>query len=198
MKRLRQYVFGLALMLGVVFAQDSTGSGTTDSGTADSSSQSAATQPAVMSMDTDSLFIMTAAQGDLFEITSSQLALERAESQEVRDFAQQMIDDHTATTEQLTPLASELGVTPPTEPNPMQQFMLAHLQTLQGADFDTAYMRHQVLSHSAAVDAYTTAAAGGVQNESLVNFASQNLPTIEQHLSMAQQMAQPMTQPATQ
>jgi putative membrane protein len=177
-------LLGLMMLAMFNFAQDTT--------------QTTQAVPAVGGMDADSLFIMTAAQGDLFEITSSQLALERAESQEVRDFAQQMIDDHTATTEQLTPLASELGVTPPTEPNPMQQFMLAHLQTLQGADFDTAYMRHQVLSHSAAVDAFTTATMGAVQNQALLDFANQNLPIIQEHLTMAQEMAGTMTQPATQ
>jgi putative membrane protein len=157
--------------------------------------QDATTQPApALSRDADTLFIMTAAQGDLYEITSSQLALEKAESQEVKDFAQQMITDHTATTEQLTPIAGELGVTPPTEMNPMQQFMIAQLQGLQGAEFDTAYLRQQVVSHSAAVEAFSTAAAGGVQNESLVNFASQNLPIIEDHLAMAQSMAQPAAQ----
>jgi putative membrane protein len=191
MKKLRNYVFGAALLLGFVLAQDSTSGGTTDT-----SSQAATGQMA--SMDGDSLFVMTAAQGDLFEITSSQLALQQGESQEVKDFAQRMIDEHTATTEQLTPIASELGVTPPTELNAMQQFMVVHLQGLQGADFDSAYMRHQVTSHSAAVDAFTTATMGAVQNQALVDFANQNLPIIQEHLTMAQEMAGTMTQPATQ
>lgn len=195
MKLLKHFVLGMVLLLGLALAQDSSSGGT-------STQDASTTTPSASSMvstDVDSLFVMTAAQGDLFEIASSQLALERAQSQEVKDFAQQMITDHTNTTEQLTPIAAELGVTPPTEMAPMQQFMVAHLQTLQGANFDTAYMRHQVLSHQSAVEAFTTAAAGGVQNQSLVNFASQNLPTIEQHLTVAQQMAgQTTTQPAAQ
>lgn len=185
--KLQRLVLGAALVMSFALAQDSTTS------TANSSPMS------VVSMDADSLFVMTAAQSDLYEITSSQLALQNAESQEVKDFAQQMVTDHTATTEQLTAIASELGVTTPTEMNPMQQFMIAYLQTVQGADFDTAYMRQQVVSHHGAVEAFTTATAGGVQNESLVNFASTNLPIIEEHLSMAQQMAgQAMAQPAAQ
>jgi putative membrane protein len=163
-------------------------------GVAQDTTDTAQATPSVSGMDADALFITTAAQGDLYEITSSQLALEQGESQAVKDFAQMMIDDHTATTEQLTAIAGELGVTPPAEPNPMQQFMLVYLQGLQGAEFDTAYLRQQVVSHSAAVEAFTTVATGGVQNESLVNFASQNLPVIEEHLSMAQSMAQPAAQ----
>jgi putative membrane protein len=192
MKQFKPFVLGVILVLGMASAQD--GSGTTQ----DTSSPAATTQPATTGMDADSLFVMTAAQGDLFEVTSSQLALERAESQEVKDFAQRMIDEHTATTEQLTPIASELGVTPPTELNPMQQFMVAHLQTLQGADFESAYMRHQVTAHAAAVDVYTTATMGAVQNQALVDFADQTLPVIQEHLTMAQDMAGTTTQPATQ
>jgi putative membrane protein len=191
MKKIRNYVFGMALLLGLVLAQDSTSGGTST----DTSSQATGQ---MASMDGDSLFIMTAAQGDLFEITSSQLALEQAESQEVKDFAQQMIDAHTATTEQLTPIASELGVTPPTELNPMQQFAITHLQTLQGAEFDSFYLRHQVTAHAAAVDAFTSATTGAVQNQALVDFANQNLPIIQEHLTMAQAMAGATTQPATQ
>mgnify|MGYP002779123410 CR=1 FL=1 len=177
-------LLGFMMLAMVSFAQDTT--------------QTTQAMPATSGMDADSPFAMTAAQGDLFEITSSQLALEQAESQEIKDFAQMMIDAHTATTEQLTPIAGELGVTPPTEMNPMQQFMVAHLQTLQGANFDSAYMRHQVTAHAAAVDAFTTATMGAVQNQTLVDFATQNLPIIQEHLTMAQEMAGMMTQPATQ
>jgi putative membrane protein len=118
---------------------------------------------------------------------SSELALERAESQEVQDFAQQMIDAHTATTEQLTPIAEALEVAPPSEPNAMQQLMIAHLGTLEGAAFDTTYLEHQVLAHEAAVASYVTA-SDLVQDQALQDFVAQNLPAIQEHLQMAQQM----------
>jgi putative membrane protein len=140
-------------------------------------------------MQPDVLFATTAAQGDIYEIASSQLALERAESQEVRDFAQRMIDEHSQTTEQLSAIAQELGMTLPTEASAMHEFMLAHLASLQGAEFETAYLQQQVIVHQAAVNAFEAAAAGAVQNEELQAFASENLQAIQEHLQMAQQLA---------
>ena len=81
--------------------------------------------------EVDTLFATAAAQDDIYEITSSELALERAGSEEVRTFAQTMIDAHTATTEQLTPIATELGVTPPTETMAAAQLNIARLETLE-------------------------------------------------------------------
>jgi putative membrane protein len=135
----------------------------------------------------DRLFITTAAQGDIYEIGSSRLAMQRAESQEVKDFAQRMIDDHTKTTQQLTPIAEELGVTPPSETTAMNQLMLAHLETLEGSAFETAYLEQQVLAHEAAVSAFTIA-SDAVQNQALKTFVSQNLPVLQEHLQMAQEL----------
>ena len=131
--------------------------------------------------ETDALFVTTAAQSDLYEITSSELALERASSEEVRAFAQRMIDDHTATTEQLTPIAEALGVTPPAETTAAAQLDIAYLETLEGEAFDTAYMAQQRLSHEAAVAAFEIAAETA-QDEALRAFATKNLPVIQAHM----------------
>ena len=81
--------------------------------------------------EVDTLFATAAARDDIYEITSLELALERAASEEVRTFAQAMIDAHTATTEQLTPIATELGVRPPTETMAAAQLNIARLETLE-------------------------------------------------------------------
>lgn len=139
--------------------------------------------------ETDTLFTTAAAQDDIYEITSSELALERAASEEVRTFAQTMIDAHTATTKQLTPIATELGVTPPTETMPAAQLNIAYLETLEGAAFDTEYMKQQVVSHEMAVGVYEIASKTA-QNEALKEFATATLPIIREHLQMAQGMMQ--------
>jgi predicted outer membrane protein len=46
-------------------------------------------------------FAEAAAVGDLYEVESSRLATMKASSPEVRQFAEMMIADHTASTEQL-------------------------------------------------------------------------------------------------
>lgn len=139
--------------------------------------------------ETDTLFPVAAAQSDLYEITSSELALERAASEAVRTYAQTMINHHTMTTEQLTPIAEELGLTPPTETTAAAQLDIAYLETLEGAAFDTAYMEQQQVSHEAAVAAFEIASETA-QNEDLRAFATENLPIIEEHLTMVQEMTE--------
>ena len=127
--------------------------------------------------ETDTLFPVAAAQSDLYEITSSELALERAVSEEVRTYAQTMIGHHTMTTKQLTPIAEELGLTLPTETTAAAKLDVAYLETLEGAAFDTAYMEQQMVSHQAAVAAFEIASKTA-QNEALQAFAMENLPII--------------------
>lgn len=146
-----------------------------------------ATLGVVSAQETDTLFPVAAAQGDLYEITSSELALERASSEEVRTYAQTMIDHHTMTTEQLTPIAGELGVTPPDETTAAAQLDIAYLETLEGAAFDTAYMEQQRVSHETAVAAFKIASETA-QNAALKAFATENLPIIQGHLTMVQEM----------
>ena len=55
-------------------------------------------------------FIMMAAMGDRFEIESSELAVENAQSDDVKAFAQQMITDHTANTQKLMQTVEGNGV----------------------------------------------------------------------------------------
>lgn len=64
--------------------------------------------PAAM---TDAEFIAAAANADHYEIQLSQLAADRAARADVKQLAATLVRDHTATSEQLTALASAAGVT---------------------------------------------------------------------------------------
>ena len=137
----------------------------------------------------DELFLTAAAQGDIYEINSSQLAVERATSNEIRDFAQRMIDDHTTTTEQLTSLAEQMGITPLTTASAMHLFMIDYLSGLQDEAFDRAYLRQQLLVHQAAVNLFEMATETA-QDEAVRNFATETLPILQEHLQAAQELAQ--------
>jgi putative membrane protein len=142
-------------------------------------------------------YVRQAAGSDQFEIQSSQLALTRSQNPEVRAFAQQMIADHSASTNALmqTPEAQAAGL-PPLDPEHAQ--MLAQLQRLSGPQFDSAYMQMQVQAHREALslqDSY--ARAGG--NPGLRGLAAQTTPMIQHHLAEAQSVAnQVAAVPATQ
>jgi putative membrane protein len=135
----------------------------------------------------DKAFVTKAAQGGLAEVQMAQLAQQKASSDDVKKFAQTMIDDHTPNNEQLVKLATAKGLTPPTDPNAMQQKMLAHLQGLSGAKFDKAYVKIQVRAHTMMLKEMRMEAQRG-KDADLKNFAEQTSSTVEHHLSMAQDL----------
>jgi predicted outer membrane protein len=67
--------------------------------------------------------------------------------------------------------------------------VLDSLKGLKGKEFDTAYIQKVgVQGHQQAVEAFKKEAEGG-QNADLKKAAQKALPTIEEHLKMAQDLA---------
>ena len=141
---------------------------------------------AVTTSAQDNNFAMQAAMSDQFEITAAQMALQKSRRPAIRAYAQHMIDDHTMTTQQLTALGARKGMTLPTSLDPVQQRMLATLEA-SNRGFDSAYAMAMVTSHRDAAQTFRTEAAAGTDPE-IKAFAQTNLPTIEQHVAMAQQL----------
>lgn len=65
--------------------------------------------------------------------------------------------------------------------------MLNQLAALNGRQFDGAYVQMQVMSHQEAVAMYAAYAQGG-DEPSMRSFAQQALPSLQQHLAMAQRL----------
>lgn len=92
-------------------------------------------------------FASTAASSDMFEITSSSLARERATSEAVRDFANMMIADHTQASSELAAAAETAGVALPGGMIDKHAAEVESLKGLQGAEFDAAYIKVQTAAH---------------------------------------------------
>jgi putative membrane protein len=137
----------------------------------------------------DQQFMIMAAQGNNAEIQTSQLALDRSESEEVRQFAQQMIQEHTLANQQLQQIASEYGASLPADPGPLNQAIAEQLAQLSGAEFDRAYMGAQTNAHLRTIALFQTQIQQG-QEESLRQYATQLLPSIANHYEMASTMVQ--------
>lgn len=135
----------------------------------------------------DRLFMNRAAQGNLAEIRLSQLALQKASSDQVKQYAQQMIDQHTQATNQLTQIAGQKGVTLPRQIDAQHQQIERQLQRLSGASFDQAYMRAMVNDHAQTVALFQRQTQQG-RDQDVVAFASELLPAIQQHYAMANSM----------
>ncbi len=160
--------------------------------TAQDANQNAATTQN-MEINSAEQFVMMASMSDLFEIESSQLALENAKSENVKEFAQQMITDHTANTQKLMQTVKATGGTmkAPEKLDEPHQEMLESLQGASDANFDAAYMDAQVMAHQQAVALFSSYAENG-DNDMLQEFAQQQLPVIQMHYEHAQKMDQSM------
>jgi putative membrane protein len=130
-------------------------------------------------------FVREAAIGDIFEIESSKLAVEKAD-QATKDFATQMIADHTKTSKELQSIvASDPNVPIPDALDGGHQSELDKLRTLNGGDFIKSYYDEQVSAHKAAVSLFERYAKSG-DSAKLKSWAATTLPTLQHHLAMAQ------------
>lgn len=141
-------------------------------------------------------FVKRAAIGNMFEIQSSQLAEQKSQNDQVRQFAQRMIEDHTAADDRMKSLVQNMqGVTAPTSLDQPHQQMMQTLQSASGAGFDRAYVQMQVTAHRDAVNLFDRYAQNG-DNQQLKQFAQQTVPTLRDHLQSIEQIQRAM--PAAQ
>jgi putative membrane protein len=136
---------------------------------------------------TDAQFAKQAAEGGIAEVKLGQLAEEMGTSQQVKDFGKRMVEDHSKANDQLKSTASGDKITLPEQMNAKDQAEYDHLSKLSGATFDRAYARQMVLDHENDIAAFRHEANDG-RDASIKSFASQTLPTLQDHLKLARQM----------
>jgi putative membrane protein len=128
------------------------------------------------------------AQANMAEIEAGKLAAQKAQSAEVKKFAQQMVDDHSKQLAEIKKLAQAKGIELPTTPDAKHQGALKKLQGASGEDFDKAYMREQVKDHRAALK-LVQRTAKNARDAELKSSAQKAAPEIQEHLKMAQQIS---------
>jgi putative membrane protein len=135
----------------------------------------------------DTAFVANASAGGMTEIEASKLADTHAKSDDVKSFATKMVTDHTKAGDELTSTAQKDGFTPATGPTPAQQAKLNKLGKLNGTAFDKAYKSMMLSDHAQTVALFKKEKSSG-HNDDLKSFASDTLPTIEDHLAMAKKL----------
>jgi putative membrane protein len=154
----------------------------------------AAPLPAALLAAQDSLFVLKAAQGNAAEIASGQLAVTKAQSDQVRQLAQRLVTEHSMANEQLTPLGARNGVLLPKEPGLMHRATMQHLQGLSGAEFDRAFLTAQMESHEAAITLYNQEIMYG-RDPQVRSYAQSVLPHIIAHTMAIYSLARTMNAP---
>ncbi len=143
---------------------------------------------AVTMSSQDGNFINAVGPSDQFEMQTSQVALQKSRNPAVRAYAQQMIDQHTTSSQQLTQLAAAKGANLSQGLDPTQERLLAAVQGAGPGSFDRTYLSGQITGHTATVLTYNDEIKSG-QDADVKAYAQQNLPMIQQHLADARRLS---------
>ncbi|HET7551925.1 MAG TPA: DUF4142 domain-containing protein [Gemmatimonadaceae bacterium] len=173
-------------------AADSAGSDTMAAAMAPAADTAAPAKP------NDAQIAHIAVTANSIDSAAGVLAKSKAQSKAVKDFAQTMITDHTQVNKQAVALATKLGVTP--EDNDVSQQLQsgaqtsqANLNTKSGADFDSAYIDHEVAFHQAVLDALDSTLIPNAQNAELKGLLTKVRPAIAAHLDRAKGIQKTLT-----
>jgi putative membrane protein len=125
-------------------------------------------------------FVKKAAMGGVAEVKLSELANDRASDAKVKDFAKQMVTDHTQANNELKPIAEANKVPWPTRLQGESEIAYKRLANLSGKKFDAAYIKVMVSDHDKTVHAFEEASAS-VKDPSVKEFVDKTLPVLRQH-----------------
>jgi putative membrane protein len=136
----------------------------------------------------DKKFVKEALGGGMAEVEMGQLASQKGKSDDVKQFGQKMVEDHTKLGDQMKSVAGQIGVTPPDMLTPKDKAAKAKLQALSGDAFDKAYIKAMVADHQHDLTAFKTEASTGT-SPAVKEAASQGADVVSMHLNMIKDMA---------
>ena len=132
------------------------------------------------------VFVDDASAKGMAEIQTSQLALEKSQSADIKSFAQTMIEDHTAANKKLASIANGLQVPMAKETELMDRAKKMMLEYREGS-FDKAYATNQVKAHEDTIELFNNELQTS-QTPELTAFVKETLPKLQHHLEMAKQL----------
>lgn len=136
----------------------------------------------------DQKFVMDVAMDGMMEVELGRWAAQKGTSEGVKQFGRRMVDDHTKAKTELMALASSKGITLPTALDAKHQANISKISKLTGADFDNAYVKMMLSDHKKAVSDFEKQSTKGADPD-IKAFAGTTLPTLKEHLTMAQALS---------
>ena len=160
-----------------------------DAGTA---SAPAAPEPAptadapLAAADTAAGFVSRVALGDMYEVASGRIALQQSQNNDVKRFAQMMVDDHTRTSNEIRAAIAQQGVQValPEQMDEPRRNLINDLNSAAPEDFDDRYIDQQIQAHETTLGLLRDYARSG-DNPAFRDWASRTAPAVENHLQMA-------------
>jgi putative membrane protein len=135
----------------------------------------------------DADFAVEAADGGMLEVQLAQLAIANAASKQIKDFAQSMVKEHSKANEELKSLATQKNITLPGTLSDDSKKKYDELAEKRGTEFDAAYCDFMVKDHKDDIDKFKKEADDG-NDADIKSWASEKLPTLQHHLSLAESM----------
>lgn len=134
-------------------------------------------------------FVSKSLEGDESEIQMGDLAQQKSQSNDIKQLAQKLVNDHTQMSEKwFKPLATQLGVSVPKGPSKKDKKMAERMQALSGNDFDTQYLTMMMKDHQKDLKNFQDE-ANSAQDANVKMVAQQGANVISQHLQLIEQVA---------
>jgi len=135
----------------------------------------------------DAQFAVKAAQGSLAEVQLGRLAAQKSQSETVRAFGQRMATDHAECKAKLKKIAAQENISLREDLDQDAKQSYEKLSKLSGRNFDRAYAQDMVKDHKKGVAEFQKEASAG-RNEAIRTFATDTLPTLQDHLKQAREL----------
>jgi len=135
----------------------------------------------------DAQFVASASSGSIAEVRLGELAQQRGSSKAVKDLGKRMLDDHTATNQKLQMIAAKEKMNITADLTPEDRATYSKLTNLLGPAFDKAYALEMVRDHQKDIAEFEKEAQYG-KEPAVRKLAQEVLPTLKQHLQLAQEM----------
>ncbi|MCU1251597.1 MAG: hypothetical protein JWQ49_4626 [Edaphobacter sp.] len=136
----------------------------------------------------DKMFLRKATEGGIAEVKLGQLAAQKANSDDVKTFAQKMVDDHTKMNLEIAQVADSMGVMVPKSMNKEDQAEYDKLNALSGNDFEIEYLSFMVKDHHKDLHAFRMEAASPT-DATLHNEVVKAQSVIHEHTVMVDKLA---------
>lgn len=140
-----------------------------------------------VSVANDQDFVTKAGQGGMLEVQLGQTAASQGRSEGVKGFGQRMVADHGKANEGLNAAAAADGLIVPPAMSSEQEAMMKKLSAKQGGAFDAAYSKDMVKDHKEDIKLFEMEAKSGTSPR-VKAFAEETLPTLRDHLKMAEDL----------
>ena len=132
-------------------------------------------------------FITEAGSSSMMEVELAQLAREKAQSQQVKDYAQMIENDHQQANQRLQDLAQQKNIKIPQSMKEDHREKMEDLREKSGSEFDQEYMDLMVDQHEKDIDKFEDK-RDEVQDQELQSWIDNTLTTLRQHKEQAEQI----------